>query len=101
MSILCCVPQQQVLHSLLRRCRSLTLPSFTHWSLEILPSPSSKYLLLSFIGQGSFGKVAKCLKMEDMKTVAIKMMRNINSCNLNAQLSDKSLKNKKKVLLTK
>ncbi|KAE8284537.1 Homeodomain-interacting protein kinase 1 [Larimichthys crocea] len=43
-----------------------------------LSSPSSKYLLKSFLGQGSFGKVARCVRLKDMTTVAVKMMKNIS-----------------------
>ncbi len=44
-----------------------------------LSSGSSNYLVQSFLGQGTFGKVAKCTRMEDMTTVAIKMMKNEGS----------------------
>ncbi|XP_039977780.1 homeodomain-interacting protein kinase 1-like [Xiphias gladius] len=40
-----------------------------------LASDSSFYLVQSFLGQGTFGKVVKCLRMTDMKTVAIKMIK--------------------------
>lgn len=43
---------------------------------SMLSSRSSKYLVGSFLGQGTFGKVAKCMRLTDMKTVAIKMMKN-------------------------
>ncbi|KAL7379771.1 hypothetical protein ABVT39_005601 [Epinephelus coioides] len=42
-------------------------------------SRSSSYLVLSFLGQGTFGKVAKCTRIHDIKTVAIKMMKNQGS----------------------
>ncbi|XP_044027491.1 homeodomain-interacting protein kinase 1-like isoform X2 [Siniperca chuatsi] len=44
-----------------------------------LSSGSSNYLVQSFLGQGAFGKVVKCTRMDDMKTVAIKMMKNEGS----------------------
>ncbi|XP_049891147.1 homeodomain-interacting protein kinase 1-like [Epinephelus moara] len=44
-----------------------------------LSSSSSNYLVLSFLGQGTFGKVAKCMRMHDKRTVAIKMMTNRGS----------------------
>lgn len=39
-----------------------------------LTSGTSCYLVQSFLGEGSFGKVAKCKRMDNMKTIAIKMM---------------------------
>nr|XP_019942967.1 PREDICTED: homeodomain-interacting protein kinase 1-like isoform X1 [Paralichthys olivaceus] len=43
----------------------------TRW----LTSGSSTYEVQSFVGQGAYGIVAKCLRMEDKKTVAIKMIK--------------------------
>ncbi|KAL7397587.1 hypothetical protein ABVT39_024529 [Epinephelus coioides] len=44
--------------------------------LGVLSSPSSKYLIRSFLGQGVFGKVAKCTKSATKKTVAVKIINN-------------------------
>nr|XP_057942177.1 homeodomain-interacting protein kinase 2-like [Doryrhamphus excisus] len=41
-----------------------------------LHSPSSCYKVLSVLGEGTFGKVAKCHKLDNNKTVALKMIRN-------------------------
>ncbi|XP_061902518.1 homeodomain-interacting protein kinase 2-like [Entelurus aequoreus] len=41
-----------------------------------LHSPSSCYKVLSVLGEGTFGKVAKCRKLDNNKTVAVKMIRN-------------------------
>ncbi|TKS82885.1 Homeodomain-interacting protein kinase 1 [Collichthys lucidus] len=44
-----------------------------------LSSPSSKYLLKSFLGQGTFGTVVRCVRLKDMTTVALKMMKDISN----------------------
>lgn len=56
---------------------SSTLPAQDDQSVTggCLASDSSFYLVQSFLGQGTFGKVVKCLRMTDMKTVAIKMIK--------------------------
>ncbi|XP_035489622.1 homeodomain-interacting protein kinase 3-like isoform X2 [Scophthalmus maximus] len=41
-----------------------------------LTSESSTYKVQCVLGQGTFGTVVKCTRMVDMKTVAIKMIRN-------------------------
>ncbi|XP_034556286.1 probable serine/threonine-protein kinase dyrk1 [Notolabrus celidotus] len=41
---------------------------------ETLHSSSSAYTVLEFIGEGSFGKVAKCLNVNTQDTVAIKIL---------------------------
>ncbi|XP_030592554.1 homeodomain-interacting protein kinase 3-like [Archocentrus centrarchus] len=41
-----------------------------------LTSSFSSYEVLSILGEGTFGKVAKCVRMADKKTVAIKVMKN-------------------------
>nr|XP_020465545.1 homeodomain-interacting protein kinase 2-like [Monopterus albus] len=43
---------------------------------EKLTSSSSTYRVRSFLGQGTFGTVVTCTRMVDMKTVAIKMIKN-------------------------
>ncbi len=40
-----------------------------------LSSISTHYFVQSFLGEGTFGKVAKCTRMDNMRTVAIKLMR--------------------------
>nr|XP_019945991.1 PREDICTED: homeodomain-interacting protein kinase 2-like [Paralichthys olivaceus] len=42
---------------------------------DILSSRYSKYSVECVLGRGTFGKVAKCTRMEDSKTVAIKMIK--------------------------
>ncbi|KAK9527472.1 hypothetical protein VZT92_014032 [Zoarces viviparus] len=44
----------------------------------LLRSRVSEYLVESVLGQGTFGTVAKCRRIADRKTVAIKMMKNQN-----------------------
>ncbi|XP_049426770.1 homeodomain-interacting protein kinase 1-like [Epinephelus fuscoguttatus] len=44
--------------------------------LGVLSSPSSDYLICSFLGQGVFGKVAKCTKSATKETVAVKIINN-------------------------
>uniref|UniRef100_A0A3Q3GW34 Protein kinase domain-containing protein n=1 Tax=Labrus bergylta TaxID=56723 RepID=A0A3Q3GW34_9LABR len=41
----------------------------------VLSSPSSDYLVRSYLGEGTFGKVAKCLKMATRETVAVKIIK--------------------------
>ncbi|XP_035474255.1 homeodomain-interacting protein kinase 1-like isoform X1 [Scophthalmus maximus] len=43
---------------------------------DCLKSGSSIYHVQSILGKGSFSMVAKCTRMDDMKIVAIKMMKN-------------------------
>ncbi|XP_069393733.1 homeodomain-interacting protein kinase 3-like isoform X1 [Paralichthys olivaceus] len=42
---------------------------------SLLSSGSCSYQVQSFLGQGNFGKVVKCKRLEDDKTVAIKMIK--------------------------
>ena len=42
---------------------------------DVLSFRSSTYIVEGFIGEGTFGKVAKCTRVADLKTVAIKMMK--------------------------
>ncbi|TNN63989.1 Homeodomain-interacting protein kinase 2 [Liparis tanakae] len=42
---------------------------------DLLKSASSRYLVESVLGQGTYGTVVKCTNVADNKTVAIKMMR--------------------------
>ncbi|XP_034552567.1 homeodomain-interacting protein kinase 1-like isoform X2 [Notolabrus celidotus] len=42
---------------------------------ETLHSSSSAYTVLEFIGEGSLGKVAKCLNVNTQETVAIKILK--------------------------
>ncbi|XP_071326689.1 homeodomain-interacting protein kinase 2-like [Trachinotus anak] len=46
--------------------------------LGVLSSPSSDYLVQSFVGEGVFGKVAKCLKTATKETVAVKVIKDTN-----------------------
>ncbi|XP_059195866.1 homeodomain-interacting protein kinase 3-like [Centropristis striata] len=42
---------------------------------DILSSPFGDYLVLSFLGVGSYGKVAKCIKSATQEKVAVKIIR--------------------------
>lgn len=44
---------------------------------DVLRSANTKYLVQSFVGQGTFGLVAKCRNLATNANVAIKLMRNI------------------------
>uniref|UniRef100_A0A671WTH9 Protein kinase domain-containing protein n=1 Tax=Sparus aurata TaxID=8175 RepID=A0A671WTH9_SPAAU len=43
---------------------------------DILVSNSTRYLIMDFIGEGSFGKVAKCLNLTTCNTEAVKIHKN-------------------------
>ncbi|XP_034552970.1 homeodomain-interacting protein kinase 2-like isoform X2 [Notolabrus celidotus] len=43
--------------------------------LDVISSPSSDYLVRSYVGEGCFGRVAKCLKTATNETVAVKVMK--------------------------
>ncbi|XP_071062186.1 homeodomain-interacting protein kinase 1-like [Pseudochaenichthys georgianus] len=43
--------------------------------LGVLNSPSSQYMIQSVLGEGTFGKVVKCLKMATNRTVAVKIAK--------------------------
>nr|XP_046274229.1 homeodomain-interacting protein kinase 1-like [Scatophagus argus] len=57
----------------------------------VLFTGSSHYTIQSFLGQGTFGKVVKCVRMSDKKTVAIKMMKNEGSNIMQAKAEASSL----------
>uniref|UniRef100_A0A8C5HNA6 Protein kinase domain-containing protein n=1 Tax=Gouania willdenowi TaxID=441366 RepID=A0A8C5HNA6_GOUWI len=40
-----------------------------------LHSPSTRYTILEFMGEGSFGKVAKCRAHNSRKLVAVKILK--------------------------
>lgn len=44
-----------------------------------ISSKTTAYEVQSILGQGTFGTVAKCTKMSDMQTVALKIMKNEES----------------------
>uniref|UniRef100_UPI0037E883A1 homeodomain-interacting protein kinase 2-like n=1 Tax=Semicossyphus pulcher TaxID=241346 RepID=UPI0037E883A1 len=48
----------------------MSTPQPAQW----LASRSTRYLVQSVLGQGTFGTVAKCIRMTDKETVAVKMM---------------------------
>ncbi|KAK5921565.1 hypothetical protein CgunFtcFv8_018922 [Champsocephalus gunnari] len=43
--------------------------------MGVLSSPSSQYMIQSVLGEGTFGKVVKCLKMATNRTVAVKIAK--------------------------
>ncbi|KAK0134250.1 Homeodomain-interacting protein kinase 3 [Merluccius polli] len=45
---------------------------------EVLTSTSSRYLVQSFRGEGSFGKVTTCLNMDTKQTVAVKILKQMD-----------------------
>ncbi|CAK6981952.1 homeodomain-interacting protein kinase 3-like [Scomber scombrus] len=51
-----------------------TKPEFKIEKHAVLPSPSGKYQIESFLGEGSFGKVAQCLKLGSNEKMAIKIV---------------------------
>ncbi|XP_056871412.1 homeodomain-interacting protein kinase 2-like [Takifugu flavidus] len=42
---------------------------------SILFSRQTNYLVLSILGEGTFGKVVKCIRLKDNKTVAVKVIK--------------------------
>lgn len=42
---------------------------------DLLFSPTSKYLVQTFAGEGAFGKVATCLELCRLEPVAIKILK--------------------------
>ncbi|XP_034555413.1 uncharacterized protein LOC117824126 [Notolabrus celidotus] len=52
---------------------------------ETLHSSSSAYSILDFIGEGCFGKVAKCLNINTNDTVAIKILKKDSTAILDAE----------------
>uniref|UniRef100_A0A668AGT3 Protein kinase domain-containing protein n=1 Tax=Myripristis murdjan TaxID=586833 RepID=A0A668AGT3_9TELE len=51
-----------------------------------LSSGSSDYMVLDFLGEGSFGKVTRCVELDTYKTVAIKIMKKRQQAMRDAQL---------------
>ncbi|XP_029970816.1 homeodomain-interacting protein kinase 1-like [Salarias fasciatus] len=50
-----------------------------HLKGELLFGPnSSMYAVVDVIGEGSFGKVSKCLRLEDKRVVAVKVLKRAN-----------------------
>ena len=43
---------------------------------DVLHSTTSEYLVLSFVGQGTYGLVAKCRNIATNSNVAIKIIKN-------------------------
>lgn len=73
--------QQQVSHLTMASNMVPTLPAQDDQLVTgcRLTSRSCVYTVQSFLGQGTFGKVAKCTRMDDMRTVAVKMIKNQGS----------------------
>lgn len=42
---------------------------------QVLHSSSTDYIILEFIGEGAFGKVAKCLDLNSVELVAVKILK--------------------------
>ncbi|XP_029929810.1 homeodomain-interacting protein kinase 1-like [Myripristis murdjan] len=57
-----------------------------------LSSGSSDYMVLDFLGEGSFGKVTRCVELDTYKTVAIKIMKKRQQAMRDAQLEVSMLK---------
>lgn len=49
-------------------------PDFGFRCGDVLHGPTSSYVIQSFLGQGSFGKVVKCLKTATEELVAVKII---------------------------
>lgn len=62
---------------------------------DVLRSANTKYLVQSFVGQGTFGLVAKCRNLATNANVAIKLMRNIFQLKDQTANEVKKIKNKK------
>ncbi|XP_061833329.2 homeodomain-interacting protein kinase 2-like isoform X1 [Nerophis lumbriciformis] len=62
-----------------------------------LYSASTSYKVLSLLSCGTFGKVAKCRKMDSNKTVAVKMIRNQGSFAEQAKIEIDILQKLKKI----
>lgn len=58
---------------------------------DVLLSKTSKYLVQSFVGQGTFGLVAKCRNVTANRNVAIKIVK--NESRLNQQTASEVKKN--------
>lgn len=54
---------------------TLTIGANKQVQHEILTSASSAYEVLEFLGEGTFGRVAKCLKRDSREIVAIKILK--------------------------
>ncbi|KAG5282586.1 hypothetical protein AALO_G00057630 [Alosa alosa] len=59
---------------------------------EILTSRASSYEVLEFLGQGTFGQVAKCLKRDTNEIVAIKILKNHPDYIRQGQIEARNLK---------
>ncbi|XP_008323260.1 homeodomain-interacting protein kinase 1-like isoform X2 [Cynoglossus semilaevis] len=54
---------------------------------HLLTSGSSTYQVQKYLGQGSFGTVAKCLRVNDGETVAIKIMKSKHSWKVKGEVA--------------
>uniref|UniRef100_A0AAQ4REP9 Protein kinase domain-containing protein n=1 Tax=Gasterosteus aculeatus aculeatus TaxID=481459 RepID=A0AAQ4REP9_GASAC len=57
--------------------------------LFILHNKSVRYKVLEFIGEGSFGKVAKCVNMNTNENTAIKILKNVNDYDDEVEMLEK------------
>lgn len=57
---------------------------------KFLISNSNLYMVESFLGCGAFGKVAKCMRVNDKKTVAIKMIKKFHHAEAFREVNNKN-----------
>ncbi|XP_041954985.1 homeodomain-interacting protein kinase 1-like isoform X1 [Alosa sapidissima] len=80
---------QSITHSTTTTLSSGTYQLVQH---EILTSRASSYEVLEFLGQGTFGQVAKCLKRDTNEIVAIKILKNHPDYIRQGQIEARNLK---------
>uniref|UniRef100_A0A4W6EPH8 Protein kinase domain-containing protein n=1 Tax=Lates calcarifer TaxID=8187 RepID=A0A4W6EPH8_LATCA len=60
---------------------------------DVLPAKSGGYLIEKFLGQGSFGKVARCVKLSTKERMAVKIVKNDSWFSEKEELMLKKLRN--------
>lgn len=58
---------------------------------DTLHSNTGRYLVLDFIGEGCFGKVAKCVNLVTAKYVALKILKTEHSADAKREVDHQSL----------